>query len=214
MNHSADSPSEDTAATPPSSQVEHIEHPPVDRKTSVTIMAVFIALAVAAVVFGGNLLNPASSTTDGDYAGETVEVLIPLAEGGGTDTWARFVGTELTRTIPGTPGFKPVNEAGGEGISGTNRFVASAKDDGTELLVSTATTVAPWVLGRSEVTYDFDRLTPILANGTGGVIYGRTESGIQESRGLDQSFRPTHVRRHQRDGPRPHDTRRLRPVGR
>ena len=125
MNHSADSPSENMAATPPSSQVEHIEHPPVDRKTSVTIMAVFIALAVAAVVFGGNLLNPASSTTDGDYAGETVEVLIPLAEGGGTDTWARFVGTELTRTIPGTPGFKPVNEAGGEGISGTNRFVAS-----------------------------------------------------------------------------------------
>jgi hypothetical protein len=69
MNHSADSPSENTAATPPSSQVEHIEHPPVDRKASVTIMAVFIVLAVAAVVFGGNLLNPASSTTDGDYAG-------------------------------------------------------------------------------------------------------------------------------------------------
>ena len=64
MNHSADSPSEDMAATPPSSQVEHIEHPPVDRKTSVTIMAVFIPLAVAAVVFGGNLLNPASCTTD------------------------------------------------------------------------------------------------------------------------------------------------------
>jgi tripartite-type tricarboxylate transporter receptor subunit TctC len=164
------------AATPPSSQVEH---PPVNRRASVTIMAVFVALAVGAVVFGGNLLNPASSTTDGDYAGETVEVLIPLAEGGGTDTWARFVGTELTRTIPGTPSFKPVNEAGGEGISGTNRFVASAKDDGTEVLVSTATTVVPWVLGRSEVTYDFDRLTPILANGTGGVIYGRTESGIK-----------------------------------
>jgi hypothetical protein len=47
------------------------------------------------------------------------------------------------------------------------------------VLVSTATTVVPWVLGRSEVTYDFDRLTPILANGTGGVIYGRTESGIK-----------------------------------
>ena len=190
MNHSADSPSEDTAATPPSSQVEHIEHPPVDRKVSVTIMAVFIVLAVAAVVFGGNLLNPASSTTDGDYAGETVEVLIPLAEGGGTDTWARFVGTELTRTIPGTPGFKPVNEAGGEGISGTNRFVASAKDDGTELLVSTATTVVPWVLGRSEVTYDFDRLTPILANGTGGVIYGRTESGIKSPEDLINRSEP------------------------
>jgi hypothetical protein len=110
MSDNANPPSQDLAPRPASSEVEH---PPVDRKTAVTIMAVFIALAVAAVVFGGNLLNPASSTTDGDYADETVEVLIPLAEGGGTDTWARFVGTELTRTIPGTPGFKPVNEAGG-----------------------------------------------------------------------------------------------------
>jgi hypothetical protein len=114
MSHSTDSPPENMPATPSSSQVEH---PPVPRKAAVTIMAVFVALAVGAVVFGGNLLNPASSTTDGDYAGETVEMLIPLAEGGGTDTWARFVGTELTRTIPGTPGFKPVNEAGGEGIT-------------------------------------------------------------------------------------------------
>ncbi|MFP5394487.1 MAG: hypothetical protein ACLGI6_23850, partial [Gammaproteobacteria bacterium] len=40
--------------------------------------------------------------------------IIPLAEGGGTDTWARFVGQGLTRTIPGQPGFAPVNDAGGE----------------------------------------------------------------------------------------------------
>ena len=64
-------------------------------------MAGFTALAVGATVLGGDLLNPAASTTDGDYAGETVELVIPLAEGGGTDTWARFVGTELTRAIPG-----------------------------------------------------------------------------------------------------------------
>lgn len=148
------------------------------RSTRLAIMTAFTALAVAATVLGGDLLNPPATTTDGDYAGETVEMIIPLAEGGGTDTWARFVGTELTRSMPGEPGFSPVNDGGGEGISATNRFATAAEPDGTEVLVSTATTVVPWVLGRSEVTYDFNRLTPVLANGTGGVIYARADAGV------------------------------------
>ena len=57
-------------------------------------------------------------------------MVIPLAEGGGgTDHWARFVGQGLTRALPGQPGFAPVNDAGWEGIAGTNRFVASAEAD-------------------------------------------------------------------------------------
>ncbi|WP_222273002.1 Bug family tripartite tricarboxylate transporter substrate binding protein [Modestobacter marinus] len=159
-------------------QSDPVEPAPASRKAALSIMAAFTVVAVAATVLGGDLLDPAATTTDGDYAGETVELVIPLAEGGGTDTWARFIGTELTRSMPGQPGFAPVNEAGGEGISGTNRFASSAEPDGTEILVGTATTVVPWVLGRSEVTYDFNQLTPILVNGTGGVIYARADAGV------------------------------------
>src|SRR5687767_522856 len=90
------SPSSDVRRTTASPSSDVVEHPPVKRKTSAAIMAGFGLLAVAVAIFGGNLLNPAASTTDGDYAGETIEMLIPLAEGGGTDTWERFVGTELT----------------------------------------------------------------------------------------------------------------------
>ena len=72
---------------------------------------------------------PPATTEDGDYAGETLKVVIPLAEGGGTDTWARFIGSEMTHFIPGEPGFAPVNESGGEGISGSNRFATSARDN-------------------------------------------------------------------------------------
>jgi len=152
--------------------------PGVPRRTALIIMAVFVVLAVAATTLGSDLLRRAAATTDGDFAGETLEVLIPLAEGGGTDTWARYVGDELRHVVPGEPGFAPVNEPGGEGIAGTNDFVASARADGTEILVSTASSVVPWVLGRSEVQYDFDQLTPILANGSGGVIYARTAAGV------------------------------------
>jgi tripartite-type tricarboxylate transporter receptor subunit TctC len=162
----------------PAAESHPVEPAPASRKVALSIMAGFTVVAVAATVLAGDLLDPAATTTDGDYAGETVELIIPLAEGGGTDTWARFVGTELTRSMPGQPGFAPVNEAGGEGISGTNRFASSAEPDGTEILVGTATTVVPWVLGRSEVTYDFNQLTPILVNGTGGVIYARADAGV------------------------------------
>lgn len=180
-------PSVPPAGSPPGHPVEPA---PVSRRTAIGIMAGFAALAVGATLLGGDLLNPAASTTDGDYAGETVEMLIPLAEGGGTDTWARFVGTQLTRAIPGSPGFAPANDAGGEGIAGTNRFVASATPDGTEVLVSTATTVVPWVLGREEVEYDFDQLTPILANGTGGVIYASTAAGVRGPQDLVNRTEP------------------------
>ncbi len=164
--------------------------PGVPRRTALIIMAVFVVLAVAATTFGSDLLRRAAATTDGDFAGETLEVLIPLAEGGGTDTWARYVGTELSHTVPGQPGFAPVNEPGGEGIAGTNDFVASARPDGTEILVSTASSVVPWVLGRSEVQYDFSRLTPVVANGTGGVIYARTAAGVDGVEDLRDPGKP------------------------
>jgi len=158
--------------------------PPHRRRTVFASVAAFAVLGLGATLVGGGLLNPPATTADGDYAGETLEMVIPLAEGGGTDTWARFVGQELVHDIPGEPGFAPVNEAGGEGITGSNRFASSAADDGTELLVSTATTVVPWVLDRHVVKYSFEDLEPVLVNGTGGVIYARTAAGVKSPEDL------------------------------
>jgi hypothetical protein len=67
---------------------DYTDPPPPNRRTAVVVMAVFTVLAVVAAVFGGGLLSRTATTSDGDFAGETVEVVIPLAEGGGTDTWA------------------------------------------------------------------------------------------------------------------------------
>jgi tripartite-type tricarboxylate transporter receptor subunit TctC len=155
------------------------ERPAPNPRLTGAIVAGFTALAVGVSVLGGDLLNPPASTTDGDYSGETVEMMIPLAAGGGTDTWARFVGAELTEAVPGSPGLAPVNDDGGEGILGTNHFMTSAKSDGTEVLVSTASTVVPYLLDLPAVRYDFTELRPILANGTGAVVYARTGAGVR-----------------------------------
>ena len=164
--------------------------PKPSRRVALSIVATFAALAVVGSALGGDLLNPPASTTDGDYAGETVEFLIPLAEGGGTDTWARYMGQELTRAVPGHPGFAPTNDEGGEGITGTNHFMAAAKPDGTEVLVSTASTVVPYLLELPAVRYDFTKLQPILANGTGAVVYARTAAGVHNARDAIEADEP------------------------
>lgn len=173
--------------TTPAEQPDPPQH---SRRTVLAVVASFAALGVATTVLGGGLLNPPSSTEDGNFSGETLEFLIPLASGGGTDTWARFIGTELTNYVPGRPGFAPVNEPGGEGISGTNKFARSATTDGTEILVGTASTVVPWVLGRSAVKYSFEDLKPLVVNGTGGVIYARTGAGVKNVNDLINRDRP------------------------
>jgi tripartite-type tricarboxylate transporter receptor subunit TctC len=175
----------------PAAEAELLPDPPKPpRRIAVAIIGSFAALAVVGSVLGGDLLNPPASTADGDYAGETVEFLIPLAEGGGTDTWARYMGQELTRAVPGKPGFAPTNDEGGEGITGTNHFMAAARPDGTEVLVSTASTVTPYLLELPAVRYDFTELKPILANGTGAVVYARTAAGVQNVRDAIEADQP------------------------
>jgi hypothetical protein len=175
---STTTPTPETPLAPDPDPAPWQEPPAYPRRKFLAVMGGFAVLAAGAAVLAGDLLSPPATTADGDFAGETLELLIPLAEGGGTDTWARFIGTELTHALPGSPGFAPTNEAGGEGITGSNHFFISARDDATELLVSTATTVVPWVLGRRAVKYDFAEMIPILANGTGAVVYARTASGV------------------------------------
>lgn len=169
---------------------EEPDLPQHSRRTVLASVGLFGLLGLGTSIFGQGLLNPPATTEDGDYSGETLKILIPLAEGGGTDTWARFVGSELVHKIPGTPGFAPTNESGGEGITGSNRFITDSETDGTELLVSTATTVVPWLLQRKAVKYSFDKLTPILVNGTGGVIYARAAAGVKEISDLRNRTKP------------------------
>ena len=181
---------EDVLAVPDTTSPEDSDRPAPSRRVAGGIVAGFTALAVGVSVLGGDLLNPAASTADGDYEGETVTMMIPLAEGGGTDTWARFVATALTKAVPGSPGLAPENDDGGEGILGTNHFMTSAEPDGTEVLVSTASTVVPYLLGVPAVRYDFSELRPILANGTGAVVYARSKAGVDGVQDLIDRDKP------------------------
>lgn len=109
---------------------------------------------------------------------DSVKLIVPFSAGGGTDTLARVLAPALEEHVEGSPSVEVVNRPGGESITGTNKFVNQNPNDGSQLLVSSATTTLQWLLGVPEVRYDFTKLKPLMVMGTGGVIYTSAGSGI------------------------------------
>lgn len=119
-----------------------------------------------------------------------VDMVIPYDEGGGTDTWARFLAPYLEKHIEGNPTFLPENQPGGESITGSNQFVQSGGTDGGEVLVTSGTTYFQALLGRPEVEFDFSKMRPLILNGTGGVIYTSPSTGIKKAADLADYDKP------------------------
>lgn len=118
------------------------------------------------------------TATEGDLLPENVRMVIPYAEGGGTDVWARFIAPYLTDEMERECQILPENLPGGESIIGSNRYARDGVNDGTSILVSSGTTYFQYLLGRPEVEFDFSQMRPLVLNATGGVIYGAPELGI------------------------------------
>ena len=114
-----------------------------------------------------------------DFAGRTIEWIIPMSVGGGSDTWARFHLPFLNRHMAGNPTIVIRNITGGGGINGTNQFAARARPDGLTILGTTASIQFPFLLGDPRVRYDYANWAPVLASPTGGVLYVRPELGVR-----------------------------------
>jgi tripartite-type tricarboxylate transporter receptor subunit TctC len=144
----------------------------IDRRSLTAGLAVFSA---AAAFF------PASGAyaQDADFSGQTIEWVVPLAEGGGTDVWARFLAPYLSKYLPGQPKVIIRNVPGGGSITGTNEFAARAKADGSTLIGTTGSTALPMLLGDLKVKYDFNRdFVPVIVSPSGGVTYLPPSAGV------------------------------------
>ena len=125
-------------------------------------------------------LAPGAALAQGaDFSGKTIEWVIPFAEGGGTDRWARFYAPLLSDHLPGNPEIVVKNEPAGASIIGANRFARSAKPDGLTILGTSATTQFPFLLGDKRVEYDYDDWTIVLGSPVGGVIYASPALGVK-----------------------------------
>lgn len=150
----------------------------------------FLALLLAASLpLSACGARKSSAHAEGGVPGN-VQLIVPFAPGGGTDTFARVLAPALSADVDGEPSVQVVNRDGGESITGTNQFVSENPTDGSQVLVSSATTTFQWLLGLPQVKYDFTKLKPILVAGTGGVIYVSKDSGITSVEDLKDPPKP------------------------
>ncbi len=140
------------------------------------------ALSASLMALGGcatpSPQRESAVASEGDTLPEEVRMVIPYAEAGGTDVWARFVAPYLTAEMSRSCNITPENLPGGESIVGSNRYAREDVNDGSQVLVSSGTTYFQYLVGRPEVEFDFAKLRPLVLSATGGVIYGSRELGV------------------------------------
>lgn len=136
-----------------------------------------MALGLAAGAMALGLAGPAAAEVN--FAGKTIEWIIPFSAGGGSDTWARFNAPLLTKYLPGNPVVVVVNEPGGGSTKGTNLFAARGKPDGLMILGTSGSTQFPYLLGDPRVRYEYKDWKIAMAGPTGGVVYTTPKLGLK-----------------------------------
>lgn len=126
----------------------------------------------------GGLLAAPALAQGVDFAGKTIEWVIPFAEGGGSDVWARFMAPYLAKNLPGRPTVIIRNAPGGGSITGTNDFYQRARNDGSTFIGTSGSTQFPFLLGDRRVRYDYANMPPVLVSPTGGVVYLPARFGV------------------------------------
>jgi tripartite-type tricarboxylate transporter receptor subunit TctC len=125
-----------------------------------------------------------TSAQAADFAGKTIEWIIPFGVGGGSDKWARFYAPWLGKALPGSPTVVVKNEPGGGSITATNRFASRAKPDGLTFIGTSGSTQFPYLLGDQRVKYEYKDWHIFLASATGGVVYISTTFGVNSARDI------------------------------
>lgn len=145
-----------------------------------------LVAGAAAIAGGGLVANRAKAQRSVDFSGRTIEWVVPFAEGGGSDVWARFMAPFLAKHLPGKPNVIIRNVPGGGSITGTNEFAARARPDGMSFIGTSGSTQFPYLLGDRRVRYDYRNFVPVLVSPTGGVAYLPARFGVANASELDK----------------------------
>lgn len=140
---------------------------------------------LAGLVASAAMVLPMSATAQPvNFAGKTIEFMIPFGVGGGSDVWARFNAPFLAKYLPGNPNIVVKNVPGGGSTVGANQFAANAKPDGLTILGTSGSTQFPYLLGDKRVRYDYKDWEMIMAAPTGGVAYISPKFGVKSAKDL------------------------------
>ena len=147
-----------------------------------------LKISMAAVLLMGSTLSAAAQ--DGQFAGKTIEVVVPFGEGGATFVSAKFLEPYFEKHLPGNPDIDVVSRPGGGSILGANWFEQNAKSDGTTILFTTSSTANPFVLGQEGVDYRLADYRVAFSHPFSAVAYVSPSTGITSAADIKNSSTP------------------------
>lgn len=110
-----------------------------------------------------------------DFSGKKITMIVPFKEGGGTDGLARLFAPYLQRELPGNPEVIVLNQPGGGGVTGTNKFQRTAKKDGTVIGMGSTSTFVAYAIGGDKIKYNPMSWEPIMLMLRGAIVYVNAE---------------------------------------
>ena len=146
-----------------------------------TLGGVAGAFAIAAAAVGMTAV-PAQDAVAADFSGKRITVIVPFNEGGGTDSYTRFMQPFFTKYLPGNPKILVVNKPGAGGILGGNYFQQRAKPNGETVFALSTSTISNYALGDPRVKFKLNEFIPIILSPRGITQYVRKDLGIQNEK--------------------------------
>jgi tripartite-type tricarboxylate transporter receptor subunit TctC len=137
------------------------------------------ALAVSAAAFGLVATASTNAAAAVDFSGKRIAVIIPFSEGGGTDSYSRFMAPYFEKYLPGNPKIVIINRPGGGGLTGVNYYAAKASKEGTWVLALSTSSQSNYMLGDKRAKFDMADFIPIILSPRGITQYVRKDLGIQ-----------------------------------
>lgn len=135
-------------------------------------------------LFAAAVMTVGMAAHAADFSGKRVTIIVPFNEGGGTDSYTRFMLPYFQKYLPGNPKILVVNKPGAGGILGGNYFEQRAKKDGTWVFALSTSTISNFTLGDPRVKFKLNEFIPIILSPRGIMQYVRSDLGIQNEKTL------------------------------
>lgn len=125
-----------------------------------------------------------------DFAGKTIEVIVPFGQGGATFVSAKFLEPYFEKHLPGNPEIDVIDRPGGGSILGANWFEQNANADGTTILFTTSSTANPFVLGQEGVEYRLADYRIAYSHPFSSVAYVSPSTGVTSAENIKDASSP------------------------
>jgi hypothetical protein len=140
---------------------------------------------IAAVVFS---VSAGTALAEVNFEGETVTIIIPFKEGGGTSRTFRFFQPYLSKYLPGNPVIQLQHMPGAGTIKGGNFFHDNQETDGTFALATSSSVNMQQATGNPLAKFDLLSYEPVLslATTTHWVTHAELADGPNDISGLQE----------------------------